>query len=93
MSKKSHQFLCKEKIFKEDVQLVLMKKINKDWSTGSNPGTDECCLIAESMIEELHQIAVPERISIPSGGGRHKGSIKRKIMQQIRNAGRFAMVG
>lgn len=70
-----------------------MKKINKDGSDRSNQGTDECCLIAESIIEELHQIAIPERMAIPSGVGRHKGSFKRKIMQQIRNARRFAMVG
>jgi len=70
-----------------------MKKMSEDCSKSSNQGTDECCLIAESMIDELHQIAVPERISIPSGGGRHKGSFKRKIMQQIKNARRFAMVG
>ena len=70
-----------------------MKKINKDPSDGSNQGTDECCLIAESIIDELHQIAIPGKMAIPSGGGRHRGSLKKKIMQQIRNARRFAMVG
>ena len=70
-----------------------MEKMNKDRCDGSNQGTDECCLLAESIIDELHEIAIPERMDIPSGGGRHRGSFKRKIMQQIRNVRRFAMVG
>lgn len=70
-----------------------MKKMNEDWCDVSNQSTDECCLIAESMIDELHQIEVTERITNPTGGGRHKGSFKRRIMQQIRNARRLAMIG
>ncbi|HON35520.1 MAG TPA: hypothetical protein PLY52_04315 [Methanothrix sp.] len=85
--------LCKEKFFKEDVQLTLMKKINKDCSDPPARGSDECYLIAESMIDELHQIAFPERISSPLDDGRHKGSFKSRILQQIRNARRFAMLG
>jgi len=45
------------------------------------------------MIDELHQITISERMATPSGGGRNRVSFKRKIMQQIRNARRFAMVG
>ena len=70
-----------------------MKKINKDLSDPPAQGADECYLIAESMIDELHQIAFPERISSHPGGGRHKGSFKSRILQQIRNARRFATVG
>ena len=70
-----------------------MTKIDKDGRDRSGRGTDECCLIAESMIDELHQITISERIATPSDSGRNKVSFKRKIMQQIRNARRFAMVG
>lgn len=70
-----------------------MKKMNKEGSDISNQLTEECCLIAESMIDELHQIEVTERMTIPSGGGRNKGSFKRRIMQQIRNARRLATIG
>lgn len=70
-----------------------MTKMDKDGQDGSVRGTDECCLIAESMIDELHQITISDRLATPSGGGRNRVSFKRKIMQQIRNARRFAMVG
>ena len=70
-----------------------MTKMDKDGRDGSGRGTDECCLIAESMIDELHQITISERIATPSDSGRNKVSFKRKIMQQIRNARRFATVG
>lgn len=70
-----------------------MTKMDKDGQDGSARGTDECCLIAESMIDELHQITISDRLATPSGGGRNRVSFKRKIMQQIRNARRFAMVG
>jgi len=42
-----------------------MTKMDKDGRDGSGRGTDECCLIAESMIDELHQITISERIATP----------------------------
>ena len=70
-----------------------MTKMDKDGRDRSAWGTDECCLIAESMIDELHQITISERMATPSGGGRNRVSFKRRIMQQIRNARRLATVG
>jgi len=70
-----------------------MTKMDKDGRDRSGRGMDECCLIAESMIDELHQITISDRLATPSGGGRNRVSFKRKIMQQIRNARRLATVG
>jgi len=44
------------------------------------------------MIEEIHQIAVPECTIVPSAIGRHKISLKKKLLRQIRAARRMAMV-
>lgn len=55
-------------------------------------GIDECCSIAESMIDEIHLIAIPETSAVPASG-RHKGSLKRKLLRQIRQARKMAMMG
>jgi hypothetical protein len=70
-----------------------MKEISKEDPVLSNPGIDECCCIAENMIDEIHQIVIPESIVVPSAGGRHKGSLKKKLLRQIRLARRMAMIG
>jgi len=53
---------------------------------------DECCNIAESMIEELHQIALPGFSIATSANRRHKGSLKERLLRQIRAARKVAMV-
>jgi hypothetical protein len=68
-----------------------MKEMVKD-NHGSNHGTDECYSIAESMIDEIHHIAIQETASRPSRVG-HQGSLKEKLLRQIRQARKMAMMG
>ena len=68
-----------------------MKEMVKD-NRGSNHGIDECCSIAESMIDDIHHIAIQEKASRPSRGG-HQGSLKEKLLRQIRQARKMAMIG
>jgi len=84
-------FSTREKIFNEDVQFAHMKEMVKE-NHGANHGTDECCSIAESMIDEIHHIAIQETASRPSRG-RHQGSLKEKLLRQIRQARKMAMMG
>ena len=46
-----------------------MKEMVKENHT-LNHGIDECCSIAESMIDEIHQIVIPEsvRSCLPAEG-------------------------
>ena len=68
-----------------------MKEMVKE-NHGTNHGTDECCSIAESMIDEIHHIAIQETASRPSRVG-HQGSLKEKLLRQIRQARKMAMMG
>ncbi|MCK9442212.1 MAG: hypothetical protein M0Q13_12425 [Methanothrix sp.] len=69
-----------------------MKEVVKENRSALDRGMDECCNIAESMIEEIHQIALPEFSIAPSANRRHKGSLKERLLHQIRAARRVAMV-
>ena len=71
---------------------ILMKEIVKENRISSND-PDECCNLAESMMEEIHQIMIPDSIAMPTGSGRHKGSFKRMLLRQIRQAKDMAMLG
>jgi hypothetical protein len=68
-----------------------MKEMVKD-NRALDHGIDECCSIAESMIDEIHHIAIQEKAAIPASGG-HKGSLKEKLLRQIRQARKMAMTG
>ena len=68
-----------------------MKEMVKE-NHGSNRGIDECCSIAESIIDEIHHIAIQETASRPSRGG-NQGSLKEKLLRQIRQARKTAMTG
>jgi hypothetical protein len=76
----------KGKIFNKDVLVILMKEVIKENRSDVDSGIDECCSIAESMIEEIHQIAVQECYIVPFAVGRHKGSLKKRLLRQIRQA-------
>lgn len=54
---------------------------------------DECCSLAESMMEEIHQIMIPDSVAASPGSGRHKGSFKRMLLRQIRQAKEMAYLG
>ena len=56
-----------------------------------NGGADECCNIAESMMEEIHLLTTHEKGDPSSGSGRQKGSLKRMLMRQIKQARKLAM--
>jgi hypothetical protein len=49
---------------------------------------DECYSIAESMLDEIHSIKSAGRNPDRSSNGRHKGTLKRRLMRQIRMAKR-----
>ena len=69
-----------------------MEKVVKENRSALDRGMDECCNIAESMIEEIHQIALPEFSIATSANRRHKDSLKEKLLRQIRAARKVAMV-
>ena len=69
-----------------------MRKIDKCVSDVSASGADECCSIAESMIDEIQQIAMPKGIAFSSKSVKHMDSLKRKIIQHIRDARKIAIV-
>ncbi len=69
-----------------------MKEVIKENRFTLDRGMDECCSIAESMIEEIHQIAMPEYTMVSSANRRHRGSLKEKLLRQIRAARRVALV-
>ena len=69
-----------------------MKEVVKENSSSSDRGMDECCNIAESMIEEINQIALPEFSIATSVNRRHKDSLKEKLLRQIRAARKVAIV-
>ncbi|VVB71875.1 Uncharacterised protein [uncultured archaeon] len=66
-----------------------MKKIVED--DVEDLGVDECCSIAESMMEEINQISLLERSTLSLG--RHKGSLKRTLLRHIKQAKKVAQVG
>lgn len=81
-----------EKFFKEEGALTLMQEINSDCQISSERSAEECCSIAESMIEEINQITLPERSAgLYSGIGR-KGSFRKRLIRQIREARKLAMI-
>ena len=84
--------LTMEKLFKEDGSLTHMQEIDSDCQISSERGAEECCSIAESMIEEINQIIPPERSAgLYSGIGR-KGSFRKRLIRQIREARKLAMI-
>jgi hypothetical protein len=73
-----------------------MKEIAKDNRSHKEPSLDECCSIAESMMDEIHQIMIPDNALMPyvnNGDGRQKGSLKRRLLKQIRQAKVLSIVG
>ncbi len=69
-----------------------MKEVVKENCSSLDRGMDECCNIAESMIEEIHQIALPGFSMASSANKRQKGSLKERLIRQIRAARKVAMV-
>jgi hypothetical protein len=73
-----------------------MKEINKERRSQEEPSLEECCSIAESMMEEIHHIIIPDNALMPyinNGDGRHKGSLKRRLLKQIRQVRVPSLVG
>ena len=70
-----------------------MKEIDERNHATLDNGNDECCSIAESMIEEIHQNEIQESISVQNANGRHKGSLKKRLLRQIRLARKIATIG
>ena len=69
-----------------------MKEVVKENGCAPDRGMDECCNIAESMIEEIHQISLPGLSMASSANRRHKSSLKERLLRQIRAARKAAMV-
>ena len=69
-----------------------MKEIHSDCRISDELVTDECCSIAESMIEEINQITLPERSAGVFFGTARKGSFRKRLIRQIREARKLAMI-
>lgn len=61
-----------------------MKEVIKEHRIAGDGVMEECCGIAESMIDEIHQIAMPSTPLSLRAGERHKGSFKKMLLRQIR---------
>jgi len=83
--------LNREKFFNEDEISIRMKEVIKERDSSPDRSTDECCKIAESMIEEIHHIALPGGAMKSPSGRRHRGSIKDRLLRQIRAARKVAL--
>lgn len=60
----------------------------------SDAALDECCSIAESMMQEIQIIKLMEsRLDESAVNSRQKGSLKRKLMRQIELAKQMSMIG
>ena len=70
-----------------------MTDYSKDNLSHLDRSTNECYSIAESIIEEIHVITMQQEDEEPSRNGRHKGSLKRKLLRQIRQAREIAILG
>ncbi|MFZ2471099.1 MAG: hypothetical protein WAW52_04065 [Methanothrix sp.] len=68
-----------------------MEEVVKENRSALDRGMEECCNIAESMIEEIHQIALPEFSLVSSANRRHKLSLKERLLHQIRAARKVTM--
>ncbi len=80
-----------EKFFNEDEISIRMKEVIKERECSPDRSTDECCKIAESMIEEIHHIALPGGAIKSPSGRRHRGSLKERLLRQIRAARKVAL--
>lgn len=73
-----------------------MKEIICDRSGEADTSADECCRIAESMIEEIQQIALPKSAVLSSGRGpgrsRDRLSLRKRLLRQIQEARKLAMI-
>ena len=69
-----------------------MEENNSDCRISPERSADECCSIAESMIEEINQITLPERHAGLYSGASRKGSFRKRLIRQIREARKLAMV-
>jgi len=71
-----------------------MKKTVKYASPSTETGTEECCTIAENMMEEIHHIMISEGlVATLSGNGKPKESLKKRLLKQIKQAKILANVG
>jgi hypothetical protein len=70
-----------------------MTDYSKDNLSSLDRSTNECYSIAESIIEEIHVITMQQEEAELSRNGRHKGSLKRKLLRQIRQAREISILG
>ncbi len=71
-----------------------MKESTKDKFEPSDVALDECCSIAESMMQEIQIIKLMEsRLYESAVNSRQKGSLKRKLMRQIELLKQMSMMG
>jgi hypothetical protein len=60
----------------------------------SDAALDECCIIAESMMQEIQIIKLMEsRLDESAVNSRQRRSLKRKLMRQIELAKQMSMIG
>jgi hypothetical protein len=64
----------------------IMREVPEGGLSFRDDDLEECYGIAESMLEEIHSIKSAGRNLDKSSNGRHKGTLKRLLMRQIRMA-------
>lgn len=71
-----------------------MRDIIRERRSPSDVSFDECCSIAESMMQEIQIINLMERrLDESASNSRQKGSLKRRLMRQIEQALQMSMIG
>jgi hypothetical protein len=69
-----------------------MKENNSDCRISSERSADECCSIAESMMEEINHITLGNMPAEPCSGAGRRGSFRKRLIRQIREARKLAMI-
>lgn len=77
-----------EKFLSKRDNLNIMREVPERGLSFQDDDLEECYSIAESMLEEVHSIKSAGRNLDRSSNGRHKGTLKRLLMRQIRMARR-----
>jgi hypothetical protein len=64
----------------------IMKEVPERGLGFRDDDLEECYSIAESMLEEIHSIKSAGRNLARSSNGRHKGTLKRLLLRQIKTS-------
>jgi hypothetical protein len=75
-----------EKFLRKMGNIDIMKEVPERGLRSRDDDLEECYSIAESMLEVIHSINSTGRYQDKSSNGRHKGTLKRLLMRQIKTS-------